>query len=340
MQEAPSEAGAGQLLRIQAQDRMSALAARIGAHVEVHRTQHALVYELSGSLADLDFLGWILREGLKAPSESTFEDARRILRADLERQIETPQGVLRSRILEALSPGSGSVLGGLAALDRLNPYSLRSFWDRTHRTESVRIVVAGRLPGALVRSSLGELGLATGPFPPPTSQASLGPSRAVPEVVRNWLVHARLLPPRSEAASLVGARWIGEVLRAADGDFESAVEIWDLPSGRALVLTGAAYPRSRQVMERGIDAVLGQAADRLTREVTRRLADEVRTEILLAARTPWGLADLVGQAWDTGQGPDGVQIFLDSLLTLDSPEIQTLLRTLASTSPIRLELRP
>jgi hypothetical protein len=93
-------------------------------------------------------------------------------------------------------------------------------------------------------------------------------------------------------------------------------------------------------MERGIDAVLGQAADRLTREVTRRLADEVRTEILLAARTPWGLADLVGQAWDTGQGPDGVQIFLDSLLTLDSPEIQTLLRTLASTSPIRLELRP
>jgi len=340
MQESPSEAGAGQLLRIQAEDRMSTLANRIGAHVEVHRTQHALVYELSGSLADLDFLGWILREGLKAPSPTTFEESRRRLRSDLERQMETPQGVLHARVREALSPGAGSVLGSLGALDRLNPSTLHSFWVRTHRAESVRIVVAGRVPGALVLASLGSLGLSTEPIPPPVPQASLGASRATPEVVRSWVVQARLLPQGSEAAALVGARWIGDLLRTDDGDFESAVEIWDLPSGRALVLTGVAYPRSRQEMDRRISAILGDAADRLTPAITQRVADEVRTEILLSARTPWGLADLVGQAWDTGHGPDGVEIFLESLRTLDVTGVQALLRTLAATSAIRSELRP
>jgi predicted Zn-dependent peptidase len=340
MEETPSEAGAGQLLRIQAMDRMGSLAARIGAQLEVHRTQHALVYELTGSLADLDFLGWILREGVKPPADEAFEPARRILRVDLERQLETPQGVLHARTRQALVPGSGSVFGGISALERLTPGALRSFWERSYRPESVRIVVAGRISGALVRSFLGDLGFASAPPPPPPPQGSLANSPAAPQVVRSWLVLARPLPPGSEAASLVGARWIGEVLRATDGDFESAVEIWDLPSGRALVLTGAAYPRSRQAMERGVSAVLGEAADRLTPEVTRRLADEVRTEILLAARTPWGLADLAGQAWDTGHGPDGVQVFLSTLLALDAASVQTLLRSLASVAPVRQELRP
>jgi predicted Zn-dependent peptidase len=319
---------------------MTTLAARIGAHIEIHRTQQALVYELSGSLADLDFLGWILREGLKAPSPSTFEEARRTLRSDLERQLETPQGVLQARSREALAPGSGSVLGSLNSLDRLNPSSLHSFWARTHRTESVRIVVAGRIPGALVLASLGELGLSTESIPSPSPQASLGASRATPQVVRSWVVQARLLPQESEAAALVGARWIGELLWIADGDFESAVEIWDLPSGRALVLTGAAYPRSRQEMERRIAAILSEAADRLTPAITRRIADELRTEILLSARTPWGLAALVGQAWDTGHGPDEVETFLETLRTLDVTGVQSLFRTLAATSPIRSELRP
>lgn len=340
LDESPTEAGAGQLLRIQAVDRMAPLAARIGAHVEVHRTQHALVYELTGSLADLDFLGWILREGLLPPANERFEESRRILRADLERQLETPQGVLHFRTRQALVPGSGSVFGGVSALERLTPAALSTFWERSYRPSSVKIVVAGRVPGALVRSFLGDLGFPEGPLPPPSPPGNLANATASPQVVRSWLVMARPLPAGSEAASLVGARWIGEVLRAADGDFESAVEIWDLPNGRGLVLTGASYPRSRQAMERGIGAVLTEAADRLTPEITQRLADEVRTEILLTARTPWGLADLAGQAWDTGSGPNGVQTFLTTLANLDAAVVQNLLRTLTTVTPVRQELRP
>jgi len=340
MQENPSEAGAGQLLRIQAEDRMKVLAARIGAHVEIHRTPQALVYELSGSLADLDFLGWILREGLKAPSPSAFEDSRRRLRIELDRQLETPQGVLHARTREALAPGSGSVLGSIGALERMDPSTLHAFWVRTHRMEGVRIVVAGRVPAALVLSSLGNLGFSTEPPPPAPPAATLAQPRAVPQVVRSWLVQARPLPAGSEAASLIGARWVGELLRTGGGDFESAVEIWDLPSRRALVLTGAAYPRSRQAMERRIAAILGEAADRLTPEVAARLADEIRTEILLIARTPWGLADLAGQAWDTGHGPEGVEAFLSTLAVTDAPTVQSLLRSLAAATPVRTELRP
>jgi hypothetical protein len=93
-------------------------------------------------------------------------------------------------------------------------------------------------------------------------------------------------------------------------------------------------------MERRTAAILGDAADRLTAEVTQRVVDESRTEILLSARTPWGLADLVGQAWDTGHGPDGVENFLETLQTIDVTGVQALLRTLTATSPIRTELRP
>jgi predicted Zn-dependent peptidase len=93
-------------------------------------------------------------------------------------------------------------------------------------------------------------------------------------------------------------------------------------------------------MERRIAAILSEAADRLTPAITRRIADELRTEILLSARTPWGLAALVGQAWDTGHGPDEVETFLETLRTLDVTGVQSLFRTLAATSPIRSELRP
>jgi hypothetical protein len=341
LEESPDEAGAGHLLRIQAQDRMLSLAGRIGARVEVHRTPQAVVYEVSGASADLDFLAWILREGVAAPSALAFEGSRRQLRAEQDRQLETPQGVLFQRIRAALLPASAPLPGTQGSLDRMDPQRLEAVWARSHRRADMRVVVASRLPTALILTALTAVGLpATAPIPATVPGASTGAARPNPQVIRHWAVDAYRLDPGTEAVALVAARWMGELLEGEEGDFESGVEIWDLGGVRALVLAGAAYPRSRQAMERRIRAVPADAATRITESDTRRLADALRTEILLVGRTPWGLADLVGQAWDTGRGPAGAEAMLGALDGLAHAEVVALLQSLAGASPVRETLSP
>jgi len=341
LEESPDEAGAGHLLRIQAQDRMQTLAARIGARAEVHRTPQAIVYEVSGASADLDFLAWILREGVGPPTAVAFEGARRSLRVEQDRRLETPQGVLFQRVRSNLLPSSAPLPGSQGSLDRMDPQRLEAIWARSHRREQMRVVVAARLPTELILTALTAVGLpADAPLPATFPGPDTGSSRPDPQVIRAWAVDAYPLAPGTEAVTLVAARWMGELLESEEGDFESGVEIWDLGGVRVLVLAGAAYPRNRQAMERRIRAVPVDAAARITDSDTRRLADALRTEILLVGRTPWGLTDLVGQAWDSGRGPGGAEVILDELAALPHAEVLAFLQTLAGASPVRETLNP
>jgi predicted Zn-dependent peptidase len=339
--ESPGEAGAGQLIQIQAEARMRALALRIGARAEVHRTPQALVYEVSGASADLDFLGWILREGLTPPAPQSFEDSRRSLRAELDRRLETPQGVLYVRIRELLSPETPSVTGTAGSLERLDPQRVHAVWARTHHRGAYRLVVAGRVPTELILAAFAGLGPREPPPPAelPAAQDT-GSPRESPEVNRHWIVEARSLPDGAEAAHLVAAHWVAESIRQEGGDFEVGVEIWDVGRGRALVVSGAAFPRSRQAMDRRVSSALPDAAARLTEDRVRQLAGQIRTEILMAGRTPWGLAELVGQAWDSGHGPEGLESLLLELERVTLAEVLQLLQSVAAAPAIRQELHP
>ena len=70
LREERGEAGAGQFIQIQAEDRMRSLAERIGARAEVHRTLQALVYQVSGPVADLDLPGVDSERRNPAPVDS------------------------------------------------------------------------------------------------------------------------------------------------------------------------------------------------------------------------------------------------------------------------------
>jgi hypothetical protein len=341
LRETSEEAGAGKLIEIQARARMQSVADRIGARAEVHRTPDALVYEVAGTPSDVDFLGWVLREGLRPPSEEGFEPARRTLRAELERLAETPQGLLFLLLRTALANGGPSIFGTPASLDRLDPSRVQAVWARSHRRGDVRIVVAGQLPIEVILAAVGGLGLPEeGPVPTlPPSQA-LDVSRPDPEVIRHWLALAYPLPADADAAALVTARWIAEVVRDEAARFESGVEIWDVQGQRVLVLSGAAYPQDRAAAVRALEALPRTSADRLTGDAALRLAQEARAEIELAGRTAWGLTELVGQAWDVGRGPDGVDTLLSDLAGLQLDDVALLLETLAASSPLREELAP
>ncbi len=341
LEEVPGEGGAGELIRIQAEDRMRVIADRVGARVEVHRTPRALVYQVSGTTTDLDFLGWILREGLKPPAAEDFEAARRRLRVESDRAMETPQGVLSLRIQRTLAPGVPSLYGSPDELDRMDPSRLVEIWERSHRREEARLVVAGRVPTELVLALTSDLRLSEGgaPADPPTPQDVQNRSPN-PEVIRHWIATAYPLESWDDAVGLVVGRWLGEVVRIGQGDFELGAEVWEVGGRRALVLSGAAYTRGRQSMLNRVDTLLEDAVGSLTEEVVRRLSEELRTEILATSQTTWGLADLIGQAWDAGRGPEGLDSFLDELAGVQYDDVRRALEDAAGVSPIREQLNP
>lgn len=342
LEESSAEAGAGQFLQIQAEDRMRTLAQRIGARAEVHRTPQALVYQVSGTISDLDFLGWILGEGLLPPSVQDFDDTRRQIETELEQRMETPRGVLAARVRRSLTPSRLSVFGNPGSLDRIDRVRLHALWERSHHLANARLVVAGRVPTELILALVADLGLADAPpttASPPTEET--GTPRPDPEILRHWVVQAYRVAAGEEAAALVAGRWLAAITRGFNTNFELGVEIWDIGErARALIVSGAAYPEGLGVMRSRLDDLFTDAAARLTEDDVHRLAGQLETEIVMAARTPWGLAEVVGQAWDAGSGPDGVETLLADLDALTRTQVVGFLEVLDAASPIREELSP
>lgn len=341
LDETPGESGAGLFIRAEAVARMEPLAARIGARAEVHRTPQALVYQVSGAMADLDFLGWILRSALEPPSGERFNETRREIEVEYDRRMETPQGTLATRLREKLAPGLTSVFGTLGAMNRLDPARLRATWERSHTRDQARLVIAGRVSPGVALTLAEDLRLpdTSGASAPPASEPT-GSPRAEPELNRHWLALGYRLRPEEETAAIVTARWVAERAQVSAEDLELGVEIWDLGGSRALIVTGAAFPRSAGLMRDRVEQAFSSAASAVTAVDVSRISDALVTEVTMGARTPWGLAELAGQAWDAGHGPDGLEAFVAELRALELADVTGLLGTLAAAAPVREELRP
>ena len=341
LEEAVEEAGAGQLLRIQARDRMESLAQRVGAQVEVQRTPRTMVYQVTGAVEDLDFLGWILREGLSPPDPNRFESARREASTDLERRLETPEGALALRLLNALSPGAAPLQGSQGSLDRMNHGRLSAVWARSHVRHQARVVAAGRIETPVLLSVLTDLGLPDqGPSPQLPSGEATGQSMGSPEVIRYWVADGYPLGGASLGAGLVAARLLAGVVRDAPGDYEAAVEIWEIGTRRALVLSGAAYPRSRTALSNRLSELLSEGMAQVGTERVAETVAGLETEVRASVQRPAGLAEFVGAAWDRDGDPEAADTFLSELRNVDPDQVETLLRELAAQSPQRQELEP
>jgi predicted Zn-dependent peptidase len=341
LEEGPEEAGAGQLLRQLAQNRMDVLASRVGAQVRVTRHGTSLVYEVTGATADLDFLAWILREGLQAPDAGRFEEVRRAALADVARRLETPQGVLALQVREALAPGSPPPQGTLVALERMDAARLSSVWARSHRLDAAHLVVVANLPVEAIMASLTDLGLPeAGPDPVLPPSPPSGEARGRPEVIRLWLAEAWPIAEGRDPRAMVAVRLLTETIQARPGDYELGVELWEVGRRWALVLSGAAYPRDQQAMRARLQGLLQETLAGITDEGVRLHSAEVRREFLDAARTPWGLAELVGQAIDVGESTDEVERFVEALARMEAADLRRFLEALAAETPVRQEVRP
>ncbi len=341
LEESPEEAGAGQLLRSLAQDRMEILAARVGARARVTRHGTALVYEISGASQDLDFLAWILREGLAPPDMGRFQEVRRTALAQVARRLETPQGVLALQLREALAPGSPPPQGTISGLERMDAARLSAVWARSHRLDAALLVVVANLPTEVILASLTDLGLPeAGPHPALPPGAPTGEPRPRPEVIRLWLAEGWSIEGGRDPRALVAVRLISETIQDRRGDYELGVELWEVGRRWALVLSGAAYPRSQQAMRTRLQGLLRETAERITEEGVRLHSAEVRREFMDTARTPWGLAELAGQALDMGEGPDEMESMIQELTQLEAGDLRRFLESLSAGTPVRQEVRP
>jgi predicted Zn-dependent peptidase len=339
--EGPEEAGAGSLIRTLAEERMQSLASRVGARARATRTADALVYEAAGPAADLDFLVWVLSEGLQAPQAGRFEPVRRGALAEVSRRLETPQGVLAVQLRESLSPSTPPLLGTLSSLERMDASRLSAVWARSHRRDAARILVIGALPPEVVLASLTDLALPeAGPDPVLPPAAAESRPRLRPEVIRHWVGSAWPVPGGRDPRALVATRVISQALDSRPGTYEAGVELWELEGRWFLVLSGAAYPRDQQAMRARLDGLLAEARESLTDEEVRLHGARVRADLLESARTPWGLAEMVGQALDAGQEPAELEAMMAALGSMGAADLRAFFDATVAGAPVRQEVRP
>ena len=339
--ESEEEAGAGQILRSLADDRMRSMARRIGARSRVSRTPEALVYDVSGPASELDFLVRVLNEGLRPPEPDRFNQVRRDQLAEVLRRQETPQGVLALRIREAAGGSRVPLLGSTPALERMHAGVIQAVWERSHARERTRVVLVGDVVAEVALAALADLALPPSPPSPVTPPGgSLPQPRSSPEVIRHWVADAWLLDRPRDARALVMVGLLGDRLQSGGGDYELGAEVWEIAGRWTLVVSGAAYPRTQQAMRTRLRGLLAEVGGSLSDESVRTHAARVRSDILLQAATPWGLAELVGHALDAGLEPRSIQMVLDDLARMEASDIRSLLADLGSRSPIQQEIRP
>lgn len=340
--ESASEAGAGTLLRALAEDRMHMIARRIGARARVLRTPTALVYEVSGPDTELDFLVWILNEGIRPPDPMRFSEVRRDQLAELLRRQETPQGVLASRIRAAAgATGTVPLLGTVLSLERMDAGLLSMVWSRTHRRAGSRIVAVGDVPVEVLLASLADLSLPESGPEAVLALPTLPPEpRPRPEVNRHWVAEAWVLDEVRDPLALVAVAALGDRVRTSTGTYEIGVELWDVAGRWTLVVSGAAYPRNQAAMRTRVRGLLTETEAAFDDEGIRVLAGRIRADLMLQASTPWGFADAVGSALDAGRDPNELERLLEGLGRVDAQSLRGYLTRLAGRTPIRDEIRP
>ena len=340
--ESEEEAGAGQILRSLADDRMRSMARRIGARSRVARTPEALVYEVSGPASELDFLVRILNEGLRPPEPDRFNQVRRDQLAEVLRRQETPQGVLALRIREAAGGSRVPLLGSTPALERMHAGVVQAVWARSHARDRARLVLVGGVVAEVALAAVADLRLpSSAPSPVTPPAGSLPQPRLNPEVIRHWVAEAWPLDRPRDARGLVMVGLLGDRLQSGGGgDYELGAEVWEIAGRWTLVVSGAAYPRTQQAMRNRLAGLLAEVDGALSDESVRTHAARVRGDILLQAATPWGLAETVGQALDAGLESRSIQMVLDDLARMEASDIRGLLSDLGSRSAIHQEIRP
>lgn len=331
----PEHFAAAPVLQALAESRLRGTAATLGARIEFGASEHGISYIVTGALADLDQLAYLLRLATREPRhDEGFTRARAEVAARLTRVGEVGEGRLEAELRATAEPGAPSLQQIREQLRTLSFEELRAAWRQTHRTEAMTLVVDGDVSMPVLLSTVA--GLAQTETPPPAVQnRALDPIRDRPNLLRSWLGIAWLMDPGLDPVTAVVASLSTEHLRAHDGQVEAFVRVWEGRQGDVLGVLGSAYDRGVRELRTVLEQLPQSLLASITQDEVTRVAARLRFALLAQARTPWGRASLAGRFIDGGGAPDAAARYLEALDTVTVGAIRARLEVMSQVTPVR-----
>ena len=294
--EHPVERGAGAVVAELAERRMRGAVGSTGADVSATRSPWGISYSVEGAEIDLDFLGFLIRTGVAAPSpgDGNLPEILVLSREEASRREESPEEYLVARLLTELGVTTASAAGELRFA------RIRELWARTHVPGSMAVFVHTSAEPAVVLAALGILGNRD---PPPAGLDDLPhPSIAAsgrPSTIRRW--HGSVWADRSPAdpRAEVLVRLIAARMNSGPDESVMAVRLLTLADRSAIVVTGAAYPRGANTVRELLRGIVDRVRETLTEQEVREAAREAALERWTRLDRPAAVLRAITDAYGT-----------------------------------------
>jgi predicted Zn-dependent peptidase len=338
----PGYAGAGHLMQHLLLPSLEERVGRVGGRVQAVRTSDAVVYTVVGPAQELDYLAQTLRAVLRPPTPGTAETLQALAAVGGERSAEREiaSQYVRSALRARLFPDDLPAAGTERSLARLNTARLGEVWNAMYRPERVAIVAVGDVEVEGVRRAFSDVPAAAGSSARPLADTVRAFAADTPQATRGWIGRAWNASSEDPATLTVASRLLRNHLRRRMTRSQVDVEHWWTHHGQALALVVATPDSLVATARRTTEGSLTSLRDNLDEALVRDAAGSVRREMLLFARTPERMADVLGAFADRGEGPDAAQRFFAAVDAVTEDDVRALLERLLEFDPATVEVAP
>jgi predicted Zn-dependent peptidase len=350
------------ILQNLARARFAEEAGAYGAVIQMDVGYDVATYVVIGPAASFDGLATTMRRSLLPPRVSAHEvdAARAVVEAERVAADETPEPLLRRRLDRALFAADTAA----AKAEMIGALELQEFWAQYYRSERMRAVVVGG-----VRADRALAAFRGWPAVPSRTGGTLAAGSSAgrtvpnsPQVLFRWvglgfpaadidagilMVAAELVQQRLHEAQVRAGQaevWLRNTRRALV-IVASETRPDTLPVARPLRGTAARVATARSdaavtALARVLHVAIVDAAAMVSEQSAAAARQRVLQDILLAARTPAGLASYLGEMYDrTGRPLAGPEL-LTSLMRVDKAGLTRAFTLLLDVAPTRAEVRP
>lgn len=337
--ERPGTRGATRLLMALSRGELESGAAAIGARVELESTSSHAVYTITGPAESFEGVVALLRRALSSPALSTRDLTAVQARSEREAlaALELPGARIRLALRASLFPVPDAP-NVTPAPDRLETEHLEWFWRRYFVPERMTAVVVGAVEIDDVAAAFEGWRSPPPPDAPPAPAEPIDtPPRA--EAVATWVGIGWSVEGRDPAALAVASALVTNRL-AASGLARARAEIWWELDRIGFVVIGSALPGSGANAAGALRQAIERAVAELEDDEVAAARRSLYHSLLYEARTPQGLASLIGRFADQTGEPYGAARFLEAIPGVGARRVRAVLREIAAAQPAVAEVGP
>ncbi|MDI6809756.1 MAG: pitrilysin family protein [Candidatus Eisenbacteria bacterium] len=334
--------GVGEMDRI-----VKSLGGRSNAGTSVEYTHYYITVPAQHMNIAVDLLSDALANSKFAPEE--IEKERKVVKEEINRKEDDPNGKLFTLFQEALLPGTPwarPVLGTNESLDRIDREAFLKYVDARYGAENLVVVIAGDVSTG---KALGEIGRGFSSFrhAKETGYPDIGWSpltRRVERVIEKDVNRGYLmLGFQTKGRSLMKDFYPLEVAAAILGEGKSSrlyqnlrekkkivsnisVWSWDLDKAGALGLFAELDPALKDSVEAAIKAEMNLLAEKgITEEELQRAKMMLKSKFAFESETGAGVAGKLGRA-ETLQGAEEALRYVDGIGGVTSSDVMRVAR--------------